>query len=137
MSDDGANGTVKGIGHGATLHTALEWVLRETANGTRLEENDYPNVWNYTMLAEAYAEYMQNPLAPEQALQKFMDKTNDMDKKYGGKKFHRMSREEAWERSYAALLYFTYLGAHQLQKEEQQWSDDELVRTEREESNAR
>ena len=137
MSDDGAKWGVKGVGHGATLHTALEWVLRETANETDLEENRYLNVWNYTLRAEAYAEYMKNPLTPEDAMQNFLDKTVELDKKYGGKRFHRMTKDEAWDRSYAALLYFTYLGAHQLQKEEQQWSDDELVTTEREESNAR
>lgn len=137
MSSDPVDRTVKGIGHGVTVHNALEWALEETAKKAGETNADCPNIWNYTMLAMVYADYMKNPLSPDEAMEKFINRMEELDQTYGTEKLHKMSREERWEREYAAALFFTYLGAHQLQKEEQQWSDDELVATKREESNAR
>ncbi|MEM0136696.1 MAG: hypothetical protein QXU18_15955 [Thermoplasmatales archaeon] len=137
MTDDSGTQAVKGVGHGVTLHVALEWALTEIASEGKYNESAMPNVWNYSLLGQVYSEFLKHPMTPEEATQQYDDSIRKMDEKYGSKKFHAMTKEERWDRLYATLLYFTYLGAHQLQKEEQQWSDDELAVTEREETNAR
>ena len=137
MTEDIGDRSVKGIGHGVTVHNALEWVLQEMAKKAGEAKADCPNIWNYTLLAIVYAEYMEKRTEGDTPSHRFLEKTDELDEKYGTERLHQMTTEERWERAYAALMYFTELGAHQLQEEEQQWSDDELVTTEREESNAR
>lgn len=137
MTEDAGERSVKGIGHGVTVHNALEWVLQEMAKKAGETEADCPNIWNYTMLATVYAEYMNERTEGDKPSKRFLEESERLNEKYGAGKLHKMTEEERWERAYAALIYFTKLGAHQLQEEQQQWSDDELAITEREESNAR
>ena len=137
MSEETSDRSVKGIGHGVTVHNALEWVLEEMAKRSGESEAECPNIWNYTMLAMVYAEYMEKRTGGDSPSSAFLKKSRELDNKYGTERLHKMTKEERWERAYTALAYFTELGAHQLQEEEQQWADDELEITRREESNAR
>lgn len=132
MTDGVEETKVRGAAFGITVHNALEFAQIEIVNEKSSPEAECPNIWNYTLLALTYAENEHEKDGDDSTSSEFIERTRELDEKYGTEELHRMTKAERWDRLRAALKYFMKLGAHQLQDREEQWSDDELAKTERE-----
>ena len=138
MTEDRNVSEFRGVGWHYILHNMYVDAKNEITGASQHDsEWPMPNLWSFYYTANDDAELILSENKSDPRAKTFKSEDDELNVKYGSRIEHRMEREERRERIRAAYRFYKRLRAFDLEEREQEWREDELIITKREESNAR
>ncbi len=127
----------RSVGWHYILHRMYELAAQEIVTWAQLTETEMPNLWNLYYTAKNDALALLERDESDWRARKFLETDAKLDRKYGDRPEHRMTQQERRERLDNAYMFYKRLRIFDIEEREQEWREDELAITSREEANAR